>query len=323
MVKKVNRKAVNIPPKISLKQMKDAIVRSGYLLEQRVLPIFDNYGYYTEPNSVFPDSETGKTREIDIAAIACTFLREGDYDFLFPRILCECKNNTQPVIFFKSESPMNWGFEHEVKCAGIPLQFPERDSEKSPIRSTISLIDMMNFDKFHHCRTTPFATQYCSFEQKKGKDKLWMAHHPQQLHEAFTKMAKAVEYEVKNYYDNWSPPGRDENENVNIEIYHPLVIFQGDLYQSCLRGKQLELLKTDHILFVQKRIARSKEDTYIIDVITEKYLPKYLDIVAKEMEGLKRRFARKKKAVKEAVRYLVSRAKNKKKAKSYRDILEF
>lgn len=77
---------------ISIKQMKDTIQRSGYLLEQRVEPILTKKGYFVQTNPVFPDPETGKSREIDISALFAIQVYKKGYNFIFPTLLCECEN---------------------------------------------------------------------------------------------------------------------------------------------------------------------------------------------------------------------------------------
>lgn len=77
-----------VAPIISTKQIKDAIQRSGYLLEQRVEPILTEEGYFAQMNPVFPDSETGKSREIDISALSAVQVYEKGYNFIFPTLLC-------------------------------------------------------------------------------------------------------------------------------------------------------------------------------------------------------------------------------------------
>jgi hypothetical protein len=52
-----------LPPTITIEEMKDALKRSGYLIEQRVEKIFAEYGYYVQTNPAFCDLLTGKSRE--------------------------------------------------------------------------------------------------------------------------------------------------------------------------------------------------------------------------------------------------------------------
>ena len=72
---------------ISVKQLREAIQRSGYLLEQRVEPIITERGYYVETNPVFRDADTGKSREIDMRALGAVSLYRKKGDFIFPRVV--------------------------------------------------------------------------------------------------------------------------------------------------------------------------------------------------------------------------------------------
>ncbi|MFQ6115085.1 MAG: hypothetical protein ACE5NG_13560 [bacterium] len=57
----MSKKPQTTAAQISNKQMKEAIQRSGYLLEQRVEPILSEEGYFVQTNPVFPDPESGKS----------------------------------------------------------------------------------------------------------------------------------------------------------------------------------------------------------------------------------------------------------------------
>ena len=47
----------------------------------------------------------------------------GTKDLLWPYILCECENNLQPVVFFQTESEIDFLFHQQVKCSGLPVKF--------------------------------------------------------------------------------------------------------------------------------------------------------------------------------------------------------
>jgi len=94
--------------RIATKQMKEAIQQSGYLLEQRVEPIIRQAFGYVETNPVFRDPDTGKSREIDIRALGGVGVYRKEGSFIFPMLLCECENNSQPIVFFTSESPISF-----------------------------------------------------------------------------------------------------------------------------------------------------------------------------------------------------------------------
>lgn len=314
----MNKEISIIIPSVSTEQMKEAIKRSGYLLEQRVEQMLSRAGYYVETNPVFPDPETGKSREFDISALSATRIYKGGYNFVFPALICECENNAQPVAFFVKESPISFLHHHEVKVSGIPVQFWQKDDY-------IGLSDFTGMERFHHYCKGKIATQYCTFQLRKDKSS-WIALHDEEHHDTFNSLIKALDYEIAKHFDNWQPPDKSDEEDVNIQIYYPLIILQGELFTVELRRKGLTLNKAKHIHF-RKEIfsARNNEvETYQIGVISEKYLPTYLKMVESEIETIKKVFQRKKTQVRDSIDKIVEEArKNRKKVKSYREYLEF
>lgn len=311
-----------IPPTtnaISTKQMKDAIQRSGYLLEQRVEPILVDGGFfYVQTNPVFPDPDTGKSREIDISALSATRIYKKGYNFIFPMILYECENNSQPIVFFTKESVISSLFHMEVKVSGIPVKFWQDDGY-------VSLSEFTGMGKFHHYCKGAVATQYCTFQLKKDKSS-WAALHNEEQHDTFNSLLKALDYEIAEHFDGWSLPDKVDDEDVNIQIYYPLVIFQGSLYSATLKNNQLTLRKSKHIQFRKEIfLLRTNEvETYQIDLITEEYLPDYLRIIHSEIESVRKVFQRQRASVLLSMEKIVDEAKkSKKKVKSYREYLEF
>lgn len=314
----MSKKSKTTPTEISTKEMKKAIQRSGYLLEQRVEPILTEAGYFAETNQVFPDPDTGKSREIDISAISATQIYRKGYNFIFPVLLCECENNSQPIVFFTKESPISFLHHQEVKVSGIPVQFWEKDGY-------ISLSEFTGMEKFHHYCKGKITTQYCTFHLKKDKSS-WIALHSDNQHNTFNSLIKVVEYRISEHYEGWVLPDECVKESINIQIYYPLVILQGDLYTASLKNNTLSLLKATHIQFRKEfflpRVNEVK--TYQINVITEKYLPNYLRIIDSEMERIKKVFQRKRQKVLLSIEKIIKEAKKlKKKPKSYRECFEF
>jgi hypothetical protein len=310
--------------RISAKQMREAIGKSGYLLEQRVEPILLEAGYYVEANSVFPDPQTGKSREIDLNAISATQIYEDEDHWIFSSLLCECENNAQPIVFFMKESPI-LSFMHakEVKVSGIPVKLW---SEKG----YVSLSDFTVMKNFHHYCKGDIATQYCSFQsvrEKTAKDKLsWVALHSDEQHNTFDSLVKSLEYEIAKHFDGWRLSSGKKQENASIQIYYPLVVLQGDLFCAYLENNHLTLKKSRHVQFRKEFfLASSNEvETYQIDVITEEYLSDYLDIIDTEVEEIKKIFQSKKENVLSSIAKILEMARGiKEKPKSYREYLEF
>ncbi|MBA7614162.1 hypothetical protein ES703_21425 [subsurface metagenome] len=303
---------------ISPKQMKDAIRKSGYLLEQRIEPIIAESGYYVETNPVFQDPQTGKSREIDMRALAGVGVYKKEGSFIFPTLLCECENNAQPAVFFTKESILSFTYCEDLKTSGIPVKFWEDDGY-------VSLAEFTKMEKFHHYCKGDIATQYCTFQLKKDKSS-WIAFHSEEQHDTFSKLIKAVDYEVGEHYKGWSPPEKVDEEVINIQIYYPLLILEGGLYSAYLKNNRLVLRKSEHVQFRTQLFSsyNNEIETYQIDVITEKYLPRYLRVVEFEIERIKKALQRKRSNVFESIEKIVEEARrDKEKAPSYRKYLEF
>jgi hypothetical protein len=71
---------------------REALLRSGYLLESRIEALFRRRAYYVQANSVFLD-RTASTRELDVYALGAIKAGPQDRDFLFTAFLIECVND--------------------------------------------------------------------------------------------------------------------------------------------------------------------------------------------------------------------------------------
>ena len=153
-----------------------------------------------------------------------------------------------------------------------------------------------------------------------------MASHSEEQHDIFSSLIKAIEYEFSEQFDRWILPEKDQEDYVNLEIFYPIVIFQGALYSACLKKNRLYLTNSKHIQFVKQQVipGTNKVITYQIDVIKEEYLVDYLEIVNLEINKIINLFRRHKKIVFDSMAKIVNEARNlEKKPDSYRSVLEF
>ena len=88
---------------INESEMKETIRRSGYLLERRVATLLRKEGYKAVTNRGFIDLETNKSREYDVYAYkSIDVYGTGEYG-IYPTLICECKNNSNPIVFFETK----------------------------------------------------------------------------------------------------------------------------------------------------------------------------------------------------------------------------
>ena len=152
-----------------------------------------------------------------------------------------------------------------------------------------------------------------------------MALHPDDQHDAFESLIKALNYKIEEHYDSWRP-GLSQSSDIDINIYYPLVIFEGELYSGTLDQGHLVLNKADYIHF-SKEFYIPKPDyiqTVHFDIINENYLPEYIKMIESEVSKLKNSLRSQKQKVIVAINKITEDAKSlKRKTKSYRDLLEF
>lgn len=274
-------------------EIRDAISRSGYLIEQRVAQGLANNDYFVELNLTFPDPYSEKTREIDIKADSTYKSPLSEYGFatgVHWSIICECENNLNPVVFFPYETTDPDMRCAVVKCFGVPMKI-WRSKEYMDLRSYLP------FEEFHHYCHNEIATQYCTFFKPKQKGADWIALHDEQQHDTFNSLIYSIENEIKEFYENWGLPERDIEEPMYLEFRYPLIILGGDLFEARLGKRQLNIQKTKHVKYLKTTYLKGREETYIIDVISEDYLNEYIKIIGEEMNKVRQLVSRRRKTV--------------------------
>lgn len=263
--------------RISDKEIKDALIRSGYFLETRVLSVLSKNGYKNFPNETYPDPVTKKSREIDIIShspritdnIKLNQFLHFEYQY---HLIFECINNLQPIAFFKRPDKSPYTIHGKFFYSKEERQFSEEENKKNH-PADIEFLEYTTSSKHFHYNQLEKNTQYCSFSPKKGNQKEWMASHPDALHDTFNKLTDYTTHTNKSY-DKWLKKSAWRND-VSTFFFFPVLIVQNDLIEvSEINGKVI-IEKKDHLIFNYNKYSEEK-DGFLIDVITEKYLEAFL-----------------------------------------------
>jgi hypothetical protein len=98
---------------ISEDEMQQALLRSGYLLEHRIETTLRRKGWYVDGSHAYRDSDTGKSRELDLYAInfwdISTRTKTHRNDRVCIELVIECVNNSQPLAFLTKRDPFAGG----------------------------------------------------------------------------------------------------------------------------------------------------------------------------------------------------------------------
>ena len=294
-------------PSITNNAIKRAITRSGYLIEQRVADKLSGSGYYVLLNPAFPDPfATGKAREIDIEADSTyisPFTGEGFPTGIHWSIVCECENNLQPIVFFPYETLYPKERYSRIKCFGVPMKIWNNDEY-------VNLRLFLPFGDFHHYCSGQIATQYCSFRaKKKGSDEDWIAEHNEEQHDTFNSLISFIQYEIGESSKDWNLPENDEEEPLYIEFRYPLIVLGGKLKEASLGRRGIVLKKVRHIKYLKSVYFGAKQEDYIIDVITEDYLPEYITLITSEMNRVRRMMTTRKKEINKSILKILQEAR--------------
>lgn len=293
----------------------EAVLRSGYLLESRVETLLQEHGCYAEANSAYPDPHTGKSRELDVSAISAWPCGPSEFDHIFAVALAECVNNPQPLAFIVKDTA---GFllDCDIKSAGIPVQVQYEGRGGG----WMSLVEYLDMKRYHHYCGDRVATQYCSFVQKKGKSRAWMATHEQAQADCFQKLCDAVEYERDKLFKGYMP---GPSAWVNVEFYYPMVVVQGELLECRPTKRSARLVSTDWVRFRRTQIIDQEAETYQIDVVTERHLPRLLDLIEGEMKKTARLLRRRSAKIQRASEHLKRSVRRLTSPEKIRRALEF
>jgi hypothetical protein len=291
--------------KITKEQMAEAINNSGYLIEQRVEDILVKKGYSVETNDAYLDPETGKSREIDLTGITGIKIFEDQDHFIFPYLLVECENNHQPVAFFRNNPRPGIFSVEEIKISGLPLDLYENDGSEM---GALPLI--LKFDYCHHYCVGPYYTQYCTFQlNNKDNKKRWIASHSETQHGTFSSLIKCLDHKISTHHAGYFLPSEDQKERLNLQFYYPLIVLQGDLYEAYELDGVLQLEEKDHIQFRKQLVKTDDSESYQIDVIREKYLPTYLEIINQETNKIAEKLRSNWEVLERSIAIYVERAK--------------
>jgi hypothetical protein len=300
---------------ITLDQAKDALLRSGYLLESRVEAVLRRKGYLAWANSVYPDPITGKSRELDVSGITATTAGPGRFDFLFTQLLIECVNNPEPLVLITKSPTLGFLHHHEVQVSGIPVKVPAKGAGRQWLRLT----DYLGLEKYHHYCRGRVATQYCSFQKKKQPAHDWMAWHDEAHFDAFSKLSAAVDHSVAEHYRKWLFKG---SEPLNLQLYYPVVVVQGELIEARPSRIDVRLFRRSHMALRRSEYVGGQEKTYQIDVVQERHLPRLLAVIESESDRMAALLRRRHRAIRIAIDRIVRMARRFKSPERIRAAME-
>lgn len=255
-------------------EIKDALKRSGYLLENRVLEKFINYNFNAESNYYFLDSKTSKFREVDIFATKRVDAYSIDKTLpieLNISFVVECINAPFPLGLFEnlgSDRGDNLGWTYHIINGDARLK-------ESLSLSLFSLLEKKESNK------TLASRQYCGFRRKKSnqnKKGELMANHPEDFHNNLNKFIDALAFQQNEIKSLWE--GR-QPQILRLDILFPLIVLTDKIF----------LIKQNPNLTIEKKMhhrfmINKGSSNFNIDIIQEEYIDSFLEYKLNEINDL-------------------------------------
>src|SRR5437016_4268364 len=237
------------------KEMKAAVARSGYLLEQQLVPIVEKWGYKATPNHRFQDRTADTVGELDIHAITAKEISRRPRGFYFPILLVECKNLRCPLVFFTQPELRMRYFLGEPHFSGMPLKVFRT-------RGEADLAEFLRLEQSHHYYTRArISSQFCAVYPKKvsvkggpprmGVDDFAVGHKIGDIdlyHDGVLKLVRALEAERWDHSETFREDRR--TEGIHLQVYYPIFVTGGTLYECYLGGMRPRYRRVHRIGFL-------------------------------------------------------------------------
>lgn len=263
--------------------IKEKLKKSGYPLENYVSSyIASDTSWHVYTNAYFLDKDTREGRELDIKAI-CHYGRPetpatiSDFELT---LLIECKRMLGNAwIFFKT-----------------PFQPYSKISK-------VGLCDFLKTNDFgivskretHFTKTELTATGYSEVivnekQSNKRTDNIWktiiklIKATCQEMELGLLEMERYLE-DIRE--DQPLMPFEEDPFEV-ISVFYPVIVFEGNMYEATF-GEEITLERRKYVeLFVDYKSGNYK-GTFLVDVISKDYFPKYFEEVNKDFEVFDKR----------------------------------
>lgn len=257
-------------------EMQAAIEASGYLLEGRIARVMKERGFFVEMNPFRPDpADPSKAMEIDVAGCYFERVNEENKDTVSASVLVECKNNSQPFVFFVQRQQITELNDNRIHYGGFPSFSMDQETKiQAPLHK---LLDMK--DWHHYCQAEEVATQFCTFERNGKKFK---AGPNDNYSKSFSKLAVLTASDSGGGYDL-------HLKNIQVKASYPVAVFQGPIYQVEDENGKAKVEAVDHLQLHHSATVSGRLIQVQIDVVTEAAFPQLMDKILEELNTFRDR----------------------------------
>ncbi len=239
--------------------MLDAVLRSGYLLDQEVATSFEELGFHVQTSWPFEDPDKGESRELDVWAIRRV---TEDPISLFIEIFCECKSGqANPYVFLTRRkgpiddivSPIHYVFPRDNYSVDVDGGMRE-----------VPAFTYFNAAQHHYWfKNNQKAVQFARIVRNKNR---WDAQHNGIYNSLLIPLAKALRHR-RAVLRRYTP----------FAMCFPLVVLKSPLYLVDSETKPLAARKVTRVSFYRRLDSSTVKGDYIVDFVNADGLADFVD----------------------------------------------
>jgi len=256
--------------------LKDLINRSGKPLEIRISSLLDNRWKNVSNQDTFVDQDEKKLREIDICAFDGP--KRIDNIELETTLVIECKR-TEAFSWVFFSRPFKYSKEDVAGQYLDEIQMAAKNAERTEVMNSILMKTQLHYE---HAETV--AVTYEAFKTGDAKQSQFREDQSA-IFEAQNQLKSYVEYAIDQ-----SIRERVSIIPYTIEMYFPSIVFRGKMYEAIVRGDEMELRESKHLIL--KSLYKSPHSIYersiLIDVVSEEYFDSYQELIRNDIFALER-----------------------------------
>lgn len=254
-------------PYPSTEQILAALDKSGFMFEQEIATVLESGEFHVETSWPYLDSDTKKSREIDLRAVKSYLHSEEHKIQVFAEILIECKDSSSPFVFLERPKNKREATNFRPKEYIFPCKTYREDVSENSFMEVPAFSHLKLASSHYYFKSPNKATQF-SKVVRKGSD--WVANHDGIYDSVFLPIAKATESRLA------SLKSRNSGEWRVVWLIFPVVVLRDNLMALTVRDGEKILTGQGRVTFVRNLESDTLKGDYLVDFVTSSYFQEYL-----------------------------------------------
>jgi hypothetical protein len=246
----------------TLDEVRAAIEKSGYLLEQDVAIRLQSLGFSVHTAAAYEDPDEHKSREIDVLAYRPLLHDEEQRFSIGLQIIAECKNTANPFVFITRDRD-----GRQEYLSPPEIMFPRgdyRDLEpidpKRGLWRNVSGFHRFGLAPLHYYHGQPTKTvQFCRLLRKKS----WDVDQGGVYDSLFYPLVKALRALLER-----SKPRGGPNDWRSLRVFVPLVVTVGPLFRIDASSTDRTPQRVTHATYSRDLHIQREQRSYTIDFVS-------------------------------------------------------